>query len=302
MTKIVRVIALGILGLSALPAPAVAGSLDTRVTMLIGSPASGDARDSVLVVPGAVIPVALADRGRTDVTEDSAWRAEMMQDLADKLRRATGLESVEIAYSEVFSVGRDQTRALRGPGVGSALRGELTLIDFNDDLAVYRVQVWQGSERLADSKVAVERGRRAVVGGLDGEEAPYFFLIIEAATRALFVKGDIVPPRKMTYAPPKYTEEARKERLQGLVILQAVIDEQGRVGEIEVLKGLPLGLTETAIEALRQWTFEPATLEGEPVAVYYNLTFNFRLSKEKKAGEEPEKDAAGPESPPRPMP
>jgi hypothetical protein len=46
---------------------------------------------------------------------------------------------------------------------------------------------------------------------------------------------------------------------------------------VEVIKGLPLGLTETAIESLLQWTFEPATLDGKPVAVYYNLTFNFRL-------------------------
>lgn len=43
---------------------------------------------------------------------------------------------------------------------------------------------------------------------------------------------------------------------------------------------LPLGLTEVAIDALREWTFEPATLDGKPVAVFYNLTFNFRLQEE----------------------
>ena len=84
-------------------------------------------------------------------------------------------------------------------------------------------------------------------------------------------------PRKIESPPPLYTQVAKEEGLQGVVILQALIDEQGRVAEIEVVKGLPLGLTEEAIDALRQWTFEPATLDGEPVAVFYNLTFNFRL-------------------------
>ena len=57
----------------------------------------------------------------------------------------------------------------------------------------------------------------------------------------------------------------------------AVIDEKGEVAEIEVLKGLGLGLTESAVETVRGWKFEPATRAGEPVAVYMNLVVSFRL-------------------------
>lgn len=255
-------------------------ALDTRVTMVVGFPDSGDTSASVTVVPGTVIPVSRSQDRQVNVDEESAEQVKDLQDLADKLQQGIGLDSVEIAYSEVYSLQIDTPRGVTGPRTSSSIEGELTLVDFNEDLAVYRVVFRQGVRVLADSKVAVERGGRAVVGGLDGEEAPYFFLVVQPAAKALFVRGDVQHPRKIEATAPKYTEAARKERLQGIVILQATINEKGLVEDVEVIKELPLGLTENAIEALRHWTFEPATLDGDPVAVFYNLTFNFRLQKE----------------------
>jgi TonB family protein len=249
--------------------------------MIIGHPGNGAETASVMMVPGTVIPVGESHRRQVNVDEESADQARGLQELADNLQRGVGLGSVEVAYSEVYGLEVQKTRAVTGPRSSSDIKGELTLLDFNSDLAVFRVVFRQGSEVLADSKVAVERGGRAVVGGLNGEEAPYFFLVLQPAAKALFVKGDVQHPRKIDSVPPQYTEVARKEGLQGIVILLALINESGVVEEIEVVKDLPLGLTEEAIKALEQWTFEPATLDGEPVAVYYNLTFNFRLQKEK---------------------
>lgn len=89
--------------------------------------------------------------------------------------------------------------------------------------------------------------------------------------------GSVSKPVKIYDPQPQYTEEARRARIQGVVILQAVIDCDGFVTDINVLKGLPLGLTEAAILAVSQWRFEPARQNGQPVSVYYNLTINFRL-------------------------
>ena len=61
------------------------------------------------------------------------------------------------------------------------------------------------------------------------------------------------------------------------MIVQAIIDKQGAVTNVKVLKGLPMGLSEQAVEAIKKWKFKPATLNGKPVDVYYNLTVNFRL-------------------------
>ncbi len=92
------------------------------------------------------------------------------------------------------------------------------------------------------------------------------------------VTGNVIQPVKIFSPAPQYTEEARQARIQGTVILQAIIDCRGFVTDVNVIKGLPLGLTEAAISAISQWRFEPATLDGRPVSVYYNLTVNFRLA------------------------
>jgi len=91
------------------------------------------------------------------------------------------------------------------------------------------------------------------------------------------VGGDVTPPVKIHTPSPNYTEDARLARIQGVVILQAIIDALGNVQEVDVLKGLPSGLTESAVETAKQWKFRPALRNGVPVPVYFNLTVRFSL-------------------------
>ena len=91
------------------------------------------------------------------------------------------------------------------------------------------------------------------------------------------VGGDVRKPEKLHAVQPRYTEIARKTRTEGDVIVRAIIDRRGEVTDVKVLKGLPMGLTEEAVQAVRQWKFEPATLRGKPVDVYFELTIRFRL-------------------------
>jgi len=92
------------------------------------------------------------------------------------------------------------------------------------------------------------------------------------------LRAGMKPPVVVSRVDPRYTESARKVGLQGVVIVEAVIDEHGRVTNVKVLRGLPLGLEEAAVAAVKQWRFDPATtLDGRPVKVYYNLTINFRV-------------------------
>ncbi len=92
------------------------------------------------------------------------------------------------------------------------------------------------------------------------------------------VGGEVEKPERIHSPQPRYTEIARKARIQGTVIVQAIIDRQGDVTHVKVIKGLPMGLSEEAVKAVRQWKFQPATLRGKPVDVYYNLTVRFQLN------------------------
>jgi TonB family protein len=91
------------------------------------------------------------------------------------------------------------------------------------------------------------------------------------------VGGEVSRPQKISGAPPVYTEMARKARVTGVVIVEAVIDQQGNVTDARVLKGLPMGLEQSAVDAVMGWKFEPAMRYGQPVPVYYILTINFQM-------------------------
>lgn len=95
--------------------------------------------------------------------------------------------------------------------------------------------------------------------------------------RPLPVGGEVTPPVRISGPEPVYTEMARRARIQGTVIIRATVDRDGRVTDLKVLRALPLGLTESAVTAVRQWRFEPGTLRGKPVPVLYALTVHFGL-------------------------
>jgi TonB family protein len=101
----------------------------------------------------------------------------------------------------------------------------------------------------------------------------------------LRVGGDVKAPVILTRIEPRYNEEARQARISGIVILEVMIDKTGAVREVTVLKGLPYGLSEAAVEAVRQWMFVPATKNGEAVDVAFNLTVNFRLDGKRRTAE-----------------
>ena len=89
---------------------------------------------------------------------------------------------------------------------------------------------------------------------------------------------DVTEPLVLTQTTPKYTEEARRARREGVVILKAVLEPDGHVGDIVLVKGLGFGLDERSAETLmKQWRFKPATRDGKPVAVQVTIEITFRL-------------------------
>ncbi|HEY9467104.1 MAG TPA: TonB family protein [Vicinamibacterales bacterium] len=92
------------------------------------------------------------------------------------------------------------------------------------------------------------------------------------------VGGVIRPPTRVVYVAPAYPQLALAARKEGTVILQAVIDEQGSVREVQVLRGDPL-LNDAAMQAVAKWHFTPTTLNGTTVPVVMTVTVTFSLTK-----------------------
>jgi len=93
-----------------------------------------------------------------------------------------------------------------------------------------------------------------------------------------FLPGGGVTAPHLIYDPePEYSEEARKQKYQGVVVLQVVVGDDGRPRDVRIVRSVGLGLDEKAQEAVRTWRFAPGTMNGRPVAVLVNIQVNFRL-------------------------
>ncbi len=88
---------------------------------------------------------------------------------------------------------------------------------------------------------------------------------------------DVVKPVPVKKVKPKYTLAARRKRIHGTIIAQALIDENGNVVDVRVLRKMrnPFGLDKEVIKALKKWKFEPATKNGVKVKVYDTFSFKF---------------------------
>jgi periplasmic protein TonB len=91
------------------------------------------------------------------------------------------------------------------------------------------------------------------------------------------IGGGVSAPVPVVRPEPEYSEEARKAKWQGAVMLSLVVDENGVPQDIKVVRSLGLGLDQKAIEAVQKWRFKPGLKDGKPVPVSANIEVNFRL-------------------------
>jgi TonB family protein len=91
------------------------------------------------------------------------------------------------------------------------------------------------------------------------------------------IGGGVSAPRAIYDPDPEYSDEARRVKYQGVVVLWAVIGADGLPKDIRVARSLGMGLDEKAMQAVHKWRFEPAMKDGRPVAVQLNIEVTFRL-------------------------
>lgn len=91
-------------------------------------------------------------------------------------------------------------------------------------------------------------------------------------------KDEQVHPPKFLYgADPRFTDEARRDKLNGNVLVELTADKNGKPQDVWILRPLGLGLDESAAQAVLTYAFQPATCHGNPVSVYLNVSVNFQI-------------------------
>jgi len=118
-------------------------------------------------------------------------------------------------------------------------------------------------------------GIEGIIPGGTPENAEKEKMINGPVRIGINAKGEM--PKIISRIQPEYPEIARKARIEGIVILEAVIEKDGNVGEIQILKSLSPLLDQAAIRAVKQWKFEPAKINGKPVRAYFVLTIIFKI-------------------------
>ena len=133
-----------------------------------------------------------------------------------------------------------------------------------------------GTTDVGDA-IGVERG----IGSVDGfgiaaaiEQAPAPPAPPQSPVR---LHAGMQPPRKLTHVDPIYPPVAQAARVEGTVILEAVIGVDGRVTSVRVLRSIPL-LDQAAVDAVKRWSFTPTLLNGTPVPVAMTVTVRFALT------------------------
>ena len=100
---------------------------------------------------------------------------------------------------------------------------------------------------------------------------------VPAPVKRMRIASRIAEANLIHDVPPQYPPEAGRARIEGAVVLMAVIGADGRVIDVQVESGLPI-LAQAAIDAVKQWRYKPYTINGEPVEVDSRITINFTLS------------------------
>ena len=149
----------------------------------------------------------------------------------------------------------------------------------NFDAAPVEAPIGIGRETTLDIiKEPVSGSADGIVEGLGANQG-----IVEAAPpirepvmQPVRISSGIKPPARIKDVAPVYPEIARRARVQGVVILEAIIGVDGRVEQARVLRSVPL-LDQAAVNAVQSWEYTPTLLDGRPVPIIMTVTVNFRL-------------------------
>ena len=221
------------------------------------------------------------------ITEaDLSWNSKDSKKISHLFRLDSKIYRILITPSE-----RDRMHQFKIEVFEQDKTGESSLLDTEiilpeENIAVFGFEDKQGkpyflSFHIPDRVVVVGGIVGGVTGGVVPVERDKDFA--KGAVRAV---GEIKPPKLIKLVKPVYPEEARREGVEGVVIVEARTDKEGNVAAVQVLRGIDPHLNKAAMAAVLQWKYEPMYIKGKPNGVVFTVTVRFKLKdKDKEIGD-----------------
>jgi serine/threonine-protein kinase len=234
---------------------------DARAVALYQRACDGGGAPSCAALAGMYI------NGRS-VTRDPARAAVLLERSCDG-NHAEGCETLAQRYESGVGVERNMTRAADFRRRANQLRGR-----GGQDAGTAGGTITNGASPTGVAD-AGSTGNSVVAGGVVGEvtQPPPPPPPPQSPVR---IGGSIKAPQKIKHVPAVYPAVAQSARVQGVVVLEAVIGPDGKVGSARVLRSIPL-LDQAALDAVSQWEFTPTLLKGVAVPVIMTVTVSFTL-------------------------
>jgi TonB family protein len=256
-------------------------ALLVRYALLVGGREAGKAPSSAGVLSRDELTKTLID-WNPGADNGEVRRVFALNDLGEVARQAVELP---------LSGGQVEGTYHHG---GASFEVRLSVLPGEQDITLLAQMLRNGKHLSSPSKIVQALGDRGILSANGGPEAPFVFFVVEVdrVPRETLKSADRLPaawPRDtkpvdgqeipalkvLKKVNAVYPPAAKEARITGTVILRVLVGRTGEVEDVEVLKGLPKGLSAAAVAAVRQWRFEPATVDGKPVPARTTLTFNF---------------------------
>jgi TonB family protein len=193
-------------------------------------------------------------------------------------------EWFDLADGKVFrkrqGYGQVSVSFINGPGYQ-----ELQSVEFLDNIVLRYLDDMSKPPGTHTHEVIIRKGSVLTVAPLDASSKPSEMEPVRSGANGtgngtLTIGSGVTAPVALVITPPSYTEQARKERIEGFLLLQCIVSRDGKVRDCNIIRGLGYGLDESAMDTVTTgWRFEPGTYQGQPVDVQTHIGVTFKLAK-----------------------
>ena len=206
----------------------------------------------------------------------------------ESLSRVFNLKDIKLITQGklLFTNEANQRRSLTL--INHPLRFAVSLDLISPEKNLFQIEIEEGAQNaptsLLNSKLVIPPTKTAVLGFEDSKKRIYFLSFSRSRTEPAPASRVITHsrthgPRLIQRNEPTYPKQAVEEGLQGMIILEANVDRQGRMGPIDIISGDPPILAEEALKAVQTWRYEPLRIKGKAYPFTVAITVNFLLEK-----------------------